>query len=113
MYRARAAKSETVRNLPLFGERYGESPGVPAHGGPDSDPLALVLHVYWSASTELHALGFAILQAKYPDQRRALLALRDVEAKRKEIARQALEAVWNIRFAVPSSGESAAPGTAA
>ena len=91
------------RTLPLF----GEAPRGPAgptllkpRRGPT--PLELVLHVYWSAALEAHALGSAATQTPYPDQRRALLELQRIGEERKELAARLLEDIWLVSLPAAS-----------
>ncbi len=93
----RVAKAEgRWHTLPLFGEP-DSTPAAPARlqTRRDPAPLELVLHVYWSAALQAHALGSAASQTRYPDQRRALRELQRLE-DRKELAASLLEAIWLV-----------------
>jgi hypothetical protein len=88
------------RTLPLFGTPV--PPGAPdAERSPRSQtPLDLVLHIYWAASVEAHALGSLAARTPYPDQRRALRALQQHEEERKTLAARLLATIWH--FTLPT-----------
>jgi len=86
---------EATRTLPLFAEP-SESP-EPSHDDPN-EARDLVMQVYWSASNEMLALGWAARRARSPEHRRALLELHEIEMRRKELARLLLESLWGIWF---------------
>jgi hypothetical protein len=108
---ARAA----LRTLPLFHEPTREPLDIEkgTREPVGSDPRSLVLHIYWSSAIELHAIGSMILRTRYPDERRALLALRDVEQKRMKVALQVLDEVWDVRFGVQPSAAGVGASKAA
>jgi hypothetical protein len=98
------------RTLPLF-EREIRSLGAAPQMGRHKDertPLDQVLHVYWSASVEAHALGALARNATYPDERRALLELQRIEEERKDLAARFLETVWGVQL--PGSRDAAGHG---
>jgi hypothetical protein len=89
------------RTLPLFGTP--APPGASdAHRRPRSQtPLDLVLHIYWAASVEAHALGSLAARTPYPDQRRALRALQQHEEDRKTLAARLLATIWHVPLPGP------------
>jgi hypothetical protein len=82
---------EKWHTLPLF-----ETPTIPPQAArsvnrrKEQSPLNLVLHIYWSAGLEAHALGAMAARAPYPDQQRALWELQKVEDERKGRAARVL-----------------------
>src|SRR5436853_538831 len=86
------------RTLPLF-EVAPSALGPPSRSRrKEQRPLDLVLHIYWSASIEAHALGSLAARTPYPDQARALSELRRLEEQRKEVAAQILETIWRVKL---------------
>lgn len=63
-----------------------------------NDARDRVIEVYRSASDEILVLGRAAALGTSPEQRRALLKLRDLEMGRRDLARRTLEANWGIRL---------------
>ncbi|SRR6266511_3077609 len=87
------------RTLPLFADgRMSEVHPRAERRQLKRDPLDLVLHVYWSAGVEAHALGALARGIQYPDQRRALHKLQRLEEQRKALAARLLETVWRVRL---------------
>ena len=99
---------EKWRTLPLFETATGSPQGIRSVSRrKEQSPLNLVLHIYWSAGLEAHALGAMAARAPYPDQQRALWELQKLEEERKELAARSLEAIWQVRLpAFPTSAES-------
>lgn len=64
--------------------------------------MHLVLHIYWSAGVEAHALSSLAARTPYPDQRRALWELQKLEEQReeqrKELAARALQTIWRVKL---------------
>lgn len=95
-----------AETLPLFREETGEGTEAPA-GATQKEALALALHVYWSASVELHSLGSATERAEHPDERKALLALCNLERQRKRLARELLAQVWRVQIGASDAAQAA------
>ena len=78
------------------------------------DSRGLVLHVYWSAGIEAHALGALARNTRHPDEKRALQDLQRLEEERKALAAQLLETVWRVSLpgspiANPDENEDSEP----
>jgi hypothetical protein len=87
------------QTLPLFGDRPRAGVGA-RRESPSTDRTALnqVLHVYWSASVEAHALAALARTTAYPDERRGLLRLLQLEEERKAVAAELLDRFWAVRL---------------
>jgi len=67
------------RTLPLFDSDQGQDDVVKKARTSQPGPRDLLLHIYWSAGLEAHALGAAAASTPYLDQRRALVELQELE----------------------------------
>ena len=94
--------------LPLFDRPFLPT-GAATRGqrrGEPSSPLDIVLHIYWSAGLEGHALGSRAAETTNPDEQRALRELQTVEYELKEAAARLLMEVWQLRLPGGGDGEN-------
>jgi hypothetical protein len=94
------------QTLPLFDSIDGPVNSARMPSGNGRSPRDLILHVYWSASLEAHALGSAAASNPYRDQRTAMAELQELEMDCQDLAAHKLQALWGISLPGAPRGDS-------